>query len=74
MSNVGRLNELLVEEREAIGLCIALEALNDIVNHALLTVRHASEVSGEVEIRFPTRIHQSMFSCKRTTSPTMELG
>lgn len=49
------------EEREAIGLCIALEALNDIVNHALLTVRQVSEGSGEAEVRFPTRIHQSMF-------------
>jgi hypothetical protein len=49
------------EEREAIGLCIALEALNDIVNHALLTVCQISEGSGEAEIRFPTRIHQSMF-------------
>lgn len=48
-------------EREAIGLCIALEALNDIVNHALLIVRQESEVSREAEVRFPTRIHQSMF-------------
>lgn len=49
------------EEREAIGLCIALEAVNDIVNHALLEVRGAHNGRGEAEVYFPTRTHQSMF-------------
>jgi hypothetical protein len=49
------------EEREAIGLCIALEAVNDIVNHALLEVREIHNSQGEAEIYFPTRIHQNMF-------------
>lgn len=49
------------EERETIGLCIALEAVNDIVNRALLEVRDAHNSRGEAEIYFPTRTHQSMF-------------
>jgi hypothetical protein len=47
------------EEYEAIGLCIGLEAVNDIVNHALLKVRENSH--GEAEICFHTNIHQNMF-------------
>jgi hypothetical protein len=50
-----------VEELEAIGLCIALEAVNDIVNHELLKVRYIQDSESEAEIYFPTRIHQNMF-------------
>jgi hypothetical protein len=49
-----------VEEREVIGLCIALEAVNDIVNHALLKIQEI-ESQGEAQVYFHTRIHQSMF-------------
>ena len=49
------------EERETIGLCVALEAVNDIVNHALLEVHEMTGHPGEAEVRFPTRVHQSMF-------------
>ena len=45
-----------VEEREAIGLCIALEAVDDIVNHALLEVRELRNDEGEATVQFPTRI------------------
>lgn len=48
-------------EREAIGLSIALEAVDDIVNHALLNIRELEGQAGEAEVHFPTRIHQSMF-------------
>lgn len=48
-------------EREAIGLCISLEALNDIVNHALLDVRESSREPGESEIYFKDFVHQSLF-------------
>jgi hypothetical protein len=48
-------------EQETIDLCIALEAIDDIVNHALLDVNPVSAFPGEVEVRFKTRVHQQMF-------------
>lgn len=35
--------DLTNTEREAIGLCVCLEAVNEIVNHALLDVRKARD-------------------------------
>lgn len=48
-------------EKEAIGLCISLEAINDIANHALLELRDVSKYPGEVEVYFHTHIHQELF-------------
>jgi hypothetical protein len=48
-------------EKEAIGLCIVLEAVDDIVNHALLELRDVESLPGEAEVRFPSRIHQQLF-------------
>lgn len=48
-------------ERETIGLCISLEALNDIVNHALLDVRESSRKPGESEVYFKDFVHRSLF-------------
>jgi hypothetical protein len=48
-------------EREAIGLCICLEAIDDIANHALLEIRDVSAFPGESEIWFKTHIHQQLF-------------
>jgi len=48
-------------ERETIGLCISLEALNDIVNHALLDVRESSRNRGESEVYFKDFVHRSLF-------------
>jgi len=48
-------------EIETIGLCISLEALNDIVNHALLDVRESSRVPGESEVYFKDFVHRSLF-------------
>ena len=53
--------ELNSVERETIGLCISLEALNDIVNHALLDVRKSSRTLGEAEVYFKDFIHRSLF-------------
>lgn len=50
-----------VEEREAIGLCIALEAVGDIANHVLLEFRDVPSFPGEAEVRFPSRVHQQLF-------------
>jgi hypothetical protein len=47
-------------EQETIGLCIALEAIDDIVNHALLDVRDSS-VPGEASVYFKELVHQEMF-------------
>jgi len=48
-------------EKEAIGLCISLEAVNDMANHALLELREVSNYPGEVEVYFHTHIHQQLF-------------
>lgn len=48
-------------EREAIGLCICLEAVGDIANHALLDIRDVSAFPGETEVWFKTHIHQQLF-------------
>jgi hypothetical protein len=45
-------------EKEAIGLCIALEAINDMVNHELLGVNLSM---CEVEAHFHTPIHLELF-------------
>jgi hypothetical protein len=50
-----------VAEREAIGLCIALEALNDMANHALLDLSKPIGTAGEVEVRYRSREHQQLF-------------
>jgi hypothetical protein len=47
-------------EQETIGLCIALEAIDDIVNHTLLDVRDSS-IPGEATVYFKERVHQQMF-------------
>jgi len=48
-------------ESEAIGLCIALEAVGDIANHALLELTDVSSFPGEAEVRFPSRVYQQLF-------------
>lgn len=48
-------------EKEAVGLCISLEAVGDIANHALLELRDVSMCPGEVEVYFHTHIHQELF-------------
>ncbi|MGI0135262.1 MAG: hypothetical protein ACREBW_09935 [Candidatus Micrarchaeaceae archaeon] len=48
-------------EHEAIGLCITFEALNDLVNHALIDLAEVSKYPGEFETRFKTSIHQQLF-------------
>lgn len=48
-------------ELEAIGLCVALEAIGDIANHALLDVPRDVEDGAEIEVRFKSRQHQHLF-------------
>ena len=48
-------------EREAIGICIAIEALNDIANHVLLELRDVNSVPGETEVYFHSQVHQQLF-------------
>ncbi len=50
-----------VAERETIGLCICLEAVGDIANHALLTLRDVSAYPGEAEVIFQTPVHRDQF-------------
>lgn len=48
-------------EREAIGLCVAVEAVNDIANHALLDVPRTVQAGAEIEVRYKSREHQHLF-------------
>jgi len=48
-------------EREAIGLCITLEAINDIANHELLKLTDIVSLPGQAEVHFPSRTHQHLF-------------
>lgn len=48
-------------EQETIGLCIVLEAINSIANHALLDVKPISESPGEAIVYFKTHIHRDLF-------------
>lgn len=48
-------------EHETIGLCIALEAVGDIVNHALLELRDVKSIPGETEVYFHSHIHKQLF-------------
>lgn len=48
-------------EREVIGLCIALEAVNGMANAAMLQLRDVSSFPGECEVYFHTHIHKELF-------------
>lgn len=48
-------------ERETIGLCICLEAVSNIANHSLLTLRDVSAYPGEAEAIFQSRVHRDLF-------------
>lgn len=48
-------------EKETIGLCIAIEALDDIANHALFTMRDVQAFPGEAELIFDTSVHRDLF-------------
>lgn len=48
-------------ELEAIGLCVAVEAVNDIANHALLDAPRTVEPGAEAEVRYKSRDHQHLF-------------
>jgi hypothetical protein len=48
-------------ELEAIGLCICLEAVNDIANRALLELRDVSAHPGECEVLFQSHVHRDLF-------------
>lgn len=48
-------------ERETIGLCICLEAINDIANHSLLILRDVSAYPGEAEALFKSGVHRDLF-------------
>lgn len=48
-------------EREAIGLCICIEAVNDMANCSLLMLRDVSAYPGEAEVLFHSHIHRDLF-------------
>jgi len=55
------MTSMSTSEKEAIGLCISLEAVGDIANLALVELRDVSMYPGEVEVYFRTHIHQELF-------------
>jgi hypothetical protein len=48
-------------EREAIGLCITWEAIDELVNRAILDLHNVDERPIDAEVRFPTMIHRDLF-------------
>lgn len=48
-------------EKEAIGLCIAMEAIDDIANHLIFHVRDVKAYPGEAELIFDTGVHKDLF-------------
>jgi hypothetical protein len=48
-------------EREVIGLCIVWDALNDLVNRAILDLRGVDADPRAAEVRFPTHVHRDLF-------------
>lgn len=53
--------QLRVAELEVIGLCIAVEALDDIANLALLELSGPLGAAGQFEVRYKSREHQQLF-------------
>lgn len=53
--------ERMNKEQEAIGLCVATEAIDDIVNHLLFDMRDVRHAPGEAELLFETSVHKDMF-------------
>lgn len=47
--------------QEAVGLCVAIGALRDLVNHSLMDFRHLSESPGETEVVFKSSPHRDLF-------------
>lgn len=48
-------------EREVIGLCIAWDAIDNLVNRAILDLSHADAHPDAAVVRFPTMIHRDLF-------------
>lgn len=48
-------------EQESIGLCICIEALNNIVNHSLVELREVTKFPGEYEVYFQDSVHRELF-------------
>lgn len=48
-------------EQESIGLCICIEALNNIVNHSLIELREVRRFPGEYEVYFHDSVHRELF-------------
>lgn len=48
-------------EKEAIGLCIAVEAIRDMANHSILQMLGPDEPLGDAEVRFKSMEHQQLF-------------
>ncbi|CAM8846074.1 hypothetical protein NCW_01183 [Burkholderia pseudomallei] len=56
-------------EREAIGVCISVEAIDDMVNYALLQLIDVSQCPGECETRF-----HATFAIQESLSQTAGSG
>lgn len=48
-------------ERESIGLCICIEALNNIANYSLVDLREVNKYPGEYEVYFHDYAHKYLF-------------
>lgn len=50
-----------VVEQESIGLCVCIEALNNIVNHSLVKLCDVKRYPGECEVYFHDSVHRQLF-------------
>lgn len=50
-----------VAEQEVINLCICLEAINNISNHAIFEVINISNLTGQSQVSFDSSVHREMF-------------
>ncbi len=48
-------------EQESIGLCICIDALNNIVNHSLVELREVKQFPGEYKVNFYDSVHRELF-------------
>ncbi|UTY56157.1 hypothetical protein [Massilia sp. erpn] len=53
--------EYSVAEREAMGLCICLEALNGLMNHQIISINPTKSAENESTAMFDTSIHRDLF-------------
>lgn len=61
MSATHPLKNYSTMEYEAAGLCVCVEAMNDMANHSMVSLLDVSDGSGEVQVNFHSSVHRDLF-------------